>query len=140
MKGGVDYGASDEVGYKAAEKKVHLNDLHATLLHLLGLDHEKLTYKYNGRRFRLTDVAGEVLHDIIATRYNDERPLIITSNLTIGDEKKRSGRSEKTRAALDEPLSLRDRLGDALISRLYEMCKIVRMTGVDFRENVLQKR
>ncbi len=66
VKGGVDYGASDEVGYKAAEKKVHLNDLHATLLHLLGLDHEKLTYKYNGRRFRLTDVAGEVLQDIIA--------------------------------------------------------------------------
>ena len=66
VKGGVDYGASDEVGYKAAEKKVHLNDLHATLLHLLGLNHEELTYKYNGRRFRLTDVAGEVLHDIIA--------------------------------------------------------------------------
>ena len=54
------------MGYKAQENKVHLNDLHATLLHLLGLDHEKLTYKYNGRRFRLTDVAGEVLHDIIA--------------------------------------------------------------------------
>ena len=66
VKGGIDYGASDEVGYKAQENKVHLNDLHATLLHLLGLDHEKLTYKYNGRRFRLTDVAGEVLHDIIA--------------------------------------------------------------------------
>ena len=66
MKGGVDYGASDEVGYKAAEKMVHMNDLHATLLHLLGLDHEKLTYKYNGRRFRLTDVAGQVIHDIIA--------------------------------------------------------------------------
>lgn len=66
VKGGIDYGSSDEVGYKSAEKKVHLNDLHATLLHLLGLDHEKLTYKYNGRRFRLTDVAGEVLHEIIA--------------------------------------------------------------------------
>jgi hypothetical protein len=66
VKGGVDYGASDEVGYKAAEKMVHMNDLHATLLHLLGLDHEKLTYKYNGRRFRLTDVAGEVIHEIIA--------------------------------------------------------------------------
>ncbi|MCH1494169.1 MAG: DUF1501 domain-containing protein [Rubripirellula sp.] len=66
VKGGVDYGASDEVGYKAAEKMVHMNDLHATLLHLLGLDHEKLTYKYNGRRFRLTDVAGQVIHDIIA--------------------------------------------------------------------------
>jgi hypothetical protein len=66
IQGGVDYGASDEIGYKAAENKVHINDLHATILHLLGIDHERLTYKYNGRRFRLTDVAGEVLHDIIA--------------------------------------------------------------------------
>jgi hypothetical protein len=45
---------------------VHLNDLHATILHLLGLDHEKLTYKYNGRRFRLTDVAGTVIRDILS--------------------------------------------------------------------------
>ena len=66
VKGGVDYGASDEIGYKAEENKVHINDLHATILHLLGMNHEQLTYKYNGRRFRLTDVAGEVLHDIIA--------------------------------------------------------------------------
>ena len=66
VRGGIDYGASDEIGYKSVDKKVHLNDLHATLLHLLGLDHEKLTYKYNGRRFRLTDVAGEVLNEIIA--------------------------------------------------------------------------
>lgn len=66
IKGGVDYGTSDEIGFKAADNKVHLNDLHATILHLLGLDHEKLTYKYNGRRFRLTDVAGEVIKDIIA--------------------------------------------------------------------------
>lgn len=65
-KGGVDYGASDEIGYKAAENKMHLNDLHATILHLLGMNHERLTYKYNGRRFRLTDVAGEVIHDVIA--------------------------------------------------------------------------
>ncbi|WP_146429349.1 DUF1501 domain-containing protein [Blastopirellula retiformator] len=65
VKGGVSYGESDEVGYKAMVDKVHVNDLHATILHLLGMDHEKLTYKYNGRRFRLTDVAGEVLHPII---------------------------------------------------------------------------
>jgi len=45
---------------------VHLNDLHATILHLLGLDHEKLTYRYNGRRFRLTDVAGTVIRDILS--------------------------------------------------------------------------
>ncbi|MCC9605943.1 DUF1501 domain-containing protein [Blastopirellula sp. JC732] len=66
VKGGVTYGESDEVGYKALVDKVHVNDLHATILHLLGIDHEKLTYKYNGRRFRLTDVAGEVLHPIVA--------------------------------------------------------------------------
>ena len=66
VKGGVSYGSSDEVGYKAAENKVHVNDLHATILHLLGINHEQLTYRYNGRRFRLTDVAGHVLHDIIA--------------------------------------------------------------------------
>jgi hypothetical protein len=66
VKGGVTYGASDEVGFKAAENRVHLNDLHATILHLLGMDHERLTYKYNGRRFRLTDVAGHVIQDILA--------------------------------------------------------------------------
>ncbi len=66
VKGGVSYGESDEVGYKAAVDKVHVNDLHATLLYLLGIDHERLTYKYNGRDFRLTDVAGRVLKEIIA--------------------------------------------------------------------------
>lgn len=65
VKGGTSYGSSDEVGYKAAENRVHLNDLHATILHLLGLDHERLTYRYNGRRFRLTDVAGKVIREII---------------------------------------------------------------------------
>ncbi len=65
-KGGVSYGESDEVGYKAAVDKVHVNDLHATILHLLGLDHKRLTFKYNGRRFRLTDVAGEVLEKIVS--------------------------------------------------------------------------
>ncbi|MCA9053313.1 MAG: DUF1501 domain-containing protein [Planctomycetaceae bacterium] len=66
VKGGTTYGASDEIGYKAAENRVHLNDLHATILHLLGMDHERLTYKYNGRRFRLTDVAGKVIQEIVA--------------------------------------------------------------------------
>jgi arylsulfatase A-like enzyme len=66
VQGGTSYGASDEVGYKAAVDRVHLNDLHATILHLLGLDHQRLTYPYNGRNFRLTDVAGEVIHKIVA--------------------------------------------------------------------------
>lgn len=66
VKGGVSYGESDELGHRAAVDKVSVNDFHATILHLLGLDHERLTYKYNGRQFRLTDVAGRVLHEIIA--------------------------------------------------------------------------
>ena len=66
VKGGTTYGESDEVGFKAAVNRVHLNDLHATILHLLGIDHERLTYKYNGRRFRLTDVAGKVINEILA--------------------------------------------------------------------------
>ncbi|MEK0445310.1 MAG: hypothetical protein RLZZ399_631 [Verrucomicrobiota bacterium] len=66
VKSGFHYGQSDEFGYKAVENKVHVNDLHATLLHLLGLDHEKLTYRYSGRDFRLTDVGGHVIHDILA--------------------------------------------------------------------------
>jgi hypothetical protein len=65
-KGGISYGESDEVGYKATVNKVHVNDLHATILHLLGLDHKRLTYKYSGREFRLTDVAGEVIREILA--------------------------------------------------------------------------
>ena len=66
IKGGTSFGASDDVGFRAAENRVHINDLHATILHLLGLDHELLTYLYNGRDFRLTDVAGRVIHDVIA--------------------------------------------------------------------------
>jgi hypothetical protein len=66
VKGGFHYGATDEFGYKAVTNKVHVNDLHATLLHLLGLHHERLTYRFNGRDYRLTDVAGEVLKDILA--------------------------------------------------------------------------
>jgi hypothetical protein len=66
VKGGLAYGATDEFGFAAAEKSVHVHDLHATLLHLLGFDHEKLTYRYAGRDFRLTDVHGHVVKDIIA--------------------------------------------------------------------------
>jgi uncharacterized protein (DUF1501 family) len=66
VKGGVHYGATDEFGYKAVENKVHGNDLHATILHLLGMDHEKLTYRHNGRDFRLTDVGGNVIRELIA--------------------------------------------------------------------------
>jgi hypothetical protein len=65
-KGGTTYGSSDEVGFKAADNRVHLNDLHATILHLLGMEHTRLTYKYNGRHFRLTDVAGDVVKDVVA--------------------------------------------------------------------------
>lgn len=66
VKGGVHHGSTDEFGYKAVENKVHVNDLHATLLHLLGLNHEKLTYRNNGRDYRLTDLGGQVIHDILA--------------------------------------------------------------------------
>lgn len=66
VKPGFKYGATDEYGYYAIENKMHVNDLHATLLHILGLDHLRLTYRYAGRDFRLTDVAGKVAHDILA--------------------------------------------------------------------------
>lgn len=66
VKGGTVYGASDEVGMNVAENPVHVHDLHATILHLLGLNHQKLTYRYSGRDFRLTDVFGNVVKDIIA--------------------------------------------------------------------------
>jgi hypothetical protein len=66
VKGGFRYGATDEYGYYAVDNKVHIHDLHATMLHLLGLDHEKLTYRYAGRDFRLTDVHGNVVREIIA--------------------------------------------------------------------------
>ena len=66
IKGGVSYGETDEIGHKAAVNKVTVNDLHATILHLLGMDHERLTYRYNGRDFRLTDVAGRVIREIIS--------------------------------------------------------------------------
>ncbi|WP_202921900.1 DUF1501 domain-containing protein [Anatilimnocola aggregata] len=66
VKSGFKYGATDEFGYYAVENKVHVHDLHATLLHLLGLDHERLTYRYAGRDFRLTDVSGHVVKGILA--------------------------------------------------------------------------
>lgn len=66
VRGGTVYGATDDFGFKAADKPVSAHDLHATMLHLMGLDHERLTYRYAGRDFRLTDVSGNVLHEIVA--------------------------------------------------------------------------
>ena len=66
IKGGMVYGATDEFGWHAVENKVHVHDLHATILHLMGLDHTRLTYRYSGRDYRLTDVAGRVVRDILA--------------------------------------------------------------------------
>jgi hypothetical protein len=65
IKGGMVYGATDEYGFHAIENKVGIHDLHATMLHLLGIDHKRLTYRFGGRDMRLTDVYGEVLHDIL---------------------------------------------------------------------------
>ena len=66
VKGGTIYGSTDEFGFRAEQNPVHVHDLHATILHLLGFDHTKLTYRHAGRDFRLTDVYGNVVHDIIA--------------------------------------------------------------------------
>lgn len=66
VKGGVHHGATDPFGYRAVEDRVNVNDLHATLLHLLGLEHTRLTYRFNGRDFRLTDVGGQVIRQIVA--------------------------------------------------------------------------
>ena len=66
VKPGFSYGETDEYGHHAIKDKVHMHDLHATELHLLGLDHEQLTYRYAGRNFRLTDVAGRVVKEILA--------------------------------------------------------------------------
>jgi hypothetical protein len=66
VKGGLTYGATDELGMNAVENRVHVHDLHATILHLLGLDHEKVTYRHSGRDFRLTDVSGRVVRAVIA--------------------------------------------------------------------------
>ena len=66
FKKGLAYGATDDLGWKAVENPVHIHDLHATVLHQLGLDHTKLTFLYSGRNFRLTDVSGKVVRDILA--------------------------------------------------------------------------
>ncbi|MFM8218250.1 MAG: DUF1501 domain-containing protein, partial [Planctomycetaceae bacterium] len=66
IKPGVHHGATDEIGHKAVEKPVSVHDLHATILHLLGLEHTQLTYRFSGRDFRLTDVSGEVVDSILA--------------------------------------------------------------------------
>jgi hypothetical protein len=66
IRPGLNYGATDELGFHVAEKPVHVHDLQATILHCLGFDHERLTYTYQGRQFRLTDVHGHVVKDILA--------------------------------------------------------------------------
>ena len=66
VRGGKAYGATDEFGFKAEDNPMHVHDLHATLLHLMGFDHEKLTFRHAGRDIRLTDVHGHVVHEIIA--------------------------------------------------------------------------
>jgi hypothetical protein len=66
VRGGTVYGATDELGFQAVENRMHVHDLHATVLHLMGLDHERLTYRYSGRDFRLTDVSGKVVREILA--------------------------------------------------------------------------
>ena len=66
VRPGFQYGTTDEIGHEAVEDKVHMHDLHATILHLLGVDHERLTYRFAGRDFRLTDVHGRVVKEILA--------------------------------------------------------------------------
>jgi hypothetical protein len=66
IKPGTTFGATDELGYNVAENPVHIHDMQATLMHLLGIDHEQLTYKFQGRRYRLTDVHGKVVKEILA--------------------------------------------------------------------------
>src|SRR5690606_22758335 len=66
IKRGMSYGETDEIGYYGVRDRVHVHDLHATILHQLGFDHERLTYEFQGRDFRLTDVGGKVVHDILA--------------------------------------------------------------------------
>ena len=66
IKPGITYGATDDFGYNVTENPVHVHDLQATILHVMGIDHEKLTYQFQGRHYRLTDVQGEVVKDILA--------------------------------------------------------------------------
>ena len=65
VKGGMTWGATDDIASTVVENKVHVHDFHATILHLMGMDHEKLTYRHGGRDYRLTDVAGNVVHNLI---------------------------------------------------------------------------
>ncbi|HEY4263054.1 MAG TPA: DUF1501 domain-containing protein, partial [Schlesneria sp.] len=66
IKGGISHGQTDDFGYNAVTDVVHVHDLHATILHQLGVDHKRLTYKFQGRDFRLTDVSGNVINSILA--------------------------------------------------------------------------
>jgi uncharacterized protein (DUF1501 family) len=66
IRGGMTYGATDELGYNAVDNVVPVHDLHATMLHLLGIDHLQLTYRFQGRDFRLTDISGEVVHPLLS--------------------------------------------------------------------------
>ena len=66
FKGGISYGSSDELGFDTGDNPVHLHDLQATILHLLGLEHTRLTYRYQGRDYRLTDVHGNVVRELLA--------------------------------------------------------------------------
>jgi len=66
FRGGMAYGATDEFGFRAEHNRMHVHDLHATILHLMGLDHERLTFRYSGRDHRLTDVSGRVITDLLA--------------------------------------------------------------------------
>jgi arylsulfatase A-like enzyme len=66
VKPGISYGETDDFSYNVVKDPVHVHDFHATLLHLLGVDHERLTYKFQGRRFRLTDVEGKVVREILS--------------------------------------------------------------------------
>ena len=66
VKGGTSYGATDELGFQAVENRAHVHDIHATILHLMGLNHERLSYFHQGREETLTDVFGNVIHDIVA--------------------------------------------------------------------------
>ena len=66
VQGGITHGATDDLGYNAVEDVVHVRDLHATMLHLLGIDHKRLNYRFQGRDFRLTDVHGNVVKQILA--------------------------------------------------------------------------
>ena len=66
VKPGISYGETDDFSYNVIKDPVHVHDFHATLLHILGVDHERLTYKFQGRRYRLTDVEGKVVRDILS--------------------------------------------------------------------------